>query len=99
VKPGFSLLEMIAALAVLAVGLGVSALALPALRTEPTAEPLRVLRQARTQALMTGRPVTVRVGRQAVLFGADGSASTSRLGADSLRLHVDPLTGVVRAMP
>jgi hypothetical protein len=88
---------MMAALAVLAVGLGVSALALGALRSEPPAEPMRLLRQARTEAVMTGRPVTIRIGRQAFLFSADGSASGSRLGTDSLHLRVDPLTGAVRA--
>lgn len=98
-RRGLTLVELVAALAVVSVGLGVASVALVSLRTPPDAELLLRLRSARAEAVRTGRPVAVRASAVAVLFAPDGSASTSLLASDSLRISVDPLTGAVRAAP
>ncbi|MEK7668874.1 MAG: prepilin-type N-terminal cleavage/methylation domain-containing protein [Gemmatimonadota bacterium] len=98
-RHGLTLVELVAALAVLSVGLGVASVALASLRTTPDADLLLRLRRARAEAVRTGRPVPVRAGALAVLFAPDGSASTSLPESDSLRISVDPLTGAVRAVP
>ena len=85
---GITLLELIVALALLTVILGVSGLAVASLRPPPQSEQLRALRQARTQAIRSGAPV------QAVMHNAPRSTHLlflpdGRAVGDS----VDPLTG------
>jgi prepilin-type N-terminal cleavage/methylation domain-containing protein len=89
---GVTLLELIVALALLAVILGVSGLALASLRTPREAQVVRALREARTKAIRGGTVVRFSIDRPpnrlTALFLPDGRAV-----GDS----VDPLTGVFRA--
>ena len=79
-RHGVTLLELVVALALLAVILGVSGLAVATLRPTPLAEAERQLRRARADAIRGG--VTVRA--KSVLFLPDGR---------SVGAGVDPLTG------
>ena len=83
-RHGVTLLELIVALALLAVILGVSGLALASLQPTSQAEAERRLRQARADAIRGGAPVRA----ESVLFLPDGTA----VGAG-----VDPLIGAPRA--
>lgn len=96
---GVTLVELIVALALLGVILGVSGVALASLREPSTAEATRQLAAARADAIRKGRPVFVTVpspdtGQNHaprtthLLFLPDGRA----LGPD-----LDPLTGAPRA--
>ena len=54
---GFTLLEVIVVLAVMGLALGMSGLALASLKAPRESERIRELRQARAEAIRTGRPV------------------------------------------
>jgi len=97
VTRGFTLVELLAVLAILGVGAGVAALALPSLQPPPGSEVLRSLEAARAAAVRSGRAVVWRQGTVAVRFLPDGSSSGGRISVDSLVLVVDPLTGATRA--
>lgn len=77
---GVTLLELLVVLAVLGVMLGVSGLALGALKAPRESGLVLELRSARTQAIRTGAPLTT----HHVRFLADGRA---------IGPGVDPLTG------
>ena len=94
---GFTLVELLAALAVLSVGLGVTALALSALRPRPGSEVIRALASARDSAVRTGQPVTWRRDTFAVRFLPDGSSSGGTVEFDSSAIVVDGLTGLAHA--
>jgi prepilin-type N-terminal cleavage/methylation domain-containing protein len=79
-----TLLELVVALAILGLILGVSGLALASLRPPAASEVTRVRQQARAEAIRTGTAVRA----DSVLFLPDGRA---------LGPGVDPLTGAVRA--
>ena len=81
---GVTLLELIVVLAVLALILGVTGLALGTLQNPREAQQLTDLRQARAEAIRAGAPRTA----HGVRFLPDGRA----IGAD-----VDPLTGAPNA--
>jgi prepilin-type N-terminal cleavage/methylation domain-containing protein len=90
-RDGYTLLEVIVVLAIMGLMAGVSGLALASLKTPRESEWLRALRQARAEAIRTGRPMRIedhRARRTApILFLPDGRA----IGPD-----VDPLTGAPR---
>jgi prepilin-type N-terminal cleavage/methylation domain-containing protein len=86
----FTLLEVVVALAVFALILGVSGLAVASLREPPQAATNRELIAARDSAVRTGRPVTVAVDPSHWTFLPDGRAIGPGL---------DPLTGASRAKP
>ncbi len=79
-----TLIELIVALVILSLILGVSGLALASLRPPAGSELARARQQARAQAISTGTPVR----GDSVLYLPDGRA---------LGPGVDPLTGAVRA--
>lgn len=85
---GFTLLEVIVALAILGVTLGATALALGSLRAPRESEWIRELRRARAEAIRGGRSVEIRDSRSPLtahaLFLPDGRA---------LGHAIDPLTG------
>jgi len=97
VTRGFTLVELLATLAILGLGAGVAALALPSLRPAPGSEVLRSLDSARAAAVRSGRAVVWRQSAVAVRFLPDGSSSGGRVILDSLAILVDPLTGAARA--
>ncbi len=79
-----TLIELVVALVILSLILGVSGLALASLRPPAASDASRARQHARAEAISTGTPVRV----DSVLFLPDGRA----LGSG-----VDPLTGAVRA--
>jgi prepilin-type N-terminal cleavage/methylation domain-containing protein len=81
---GVTLVELIAALALFGLILGLSGLSLASLQPAQKSAAIRVLQRAHSQAIRTGRSVRV----DSVLFLPDGRA----IGAG-----VDPLTGSVHA--
>jgi prepilin-type N-terminal cleavage/methylation domain-containing protein len=97
VRRGFTLVELLATLAILGLGAGVAALALPSLRPAPGSEVLRSLDSARTAAVRSGRAVVWRQDTVAVRFLPDGSSSGGSIRLDTLMITVDPLTGAARA--
>ena len=94
---GFTLVELLATLAILGLGAGVAALALPSLQPAPGSEVLRALHAARATAVRSGRAVVWRRDTVAVRFLPDGSSSGGSILLDSLVIWVDPLTGTARA--
>lgn len=94
---GFTLVELLAVLAILGVGAGVAALALPSLQPPPGSDVLRALEAARAAAVRSGRAAVWRQGTVAVRFLPDGSSSGGRIAVDSLVIWVDHLTGTARA--
>lgn len=98
---GFTLVELLAALAVLAlvVGLVVPYATGGARRSEAAvSEVTAALRQARSTALREARAVSVSApGRtDAIVFYPDGSSSGGDIGIGAVTLAVDRLTGRVR---
>lgn len=93
---GTTLVELLVVLAVLGTALGVAGLGVRALDPPPDAAALVALRDAREQAIRTGRPVTAQVAGTALRFAPDGRALGGPIVLDSLTLVVDPLTGSVR---
>jgi prepilin-type N-terminal cleavage/methylation domain-containing protein len=94
---GVTLVELIVALALLGLVLGISGLALRSLRPPPASGAIRQLEAARAEALRTGRPVVVHVDTIAVRFAPDGSSSGGTIVVQGLATTVDPLTGGVHA--
>ncbi len=90
-RRGVTLVELIVALALLGLILGICTLAIASLRPASGSEILRALAQARAEAIRTGRMVRTVMYHSplpAVLFLPDGSA---------IGPGVDPLTGAIRA--
>ncbi len=87
-RQGFTLVELMVALAILGLTLGVTGLALASLKAPRESAWIREMRRARTEAIRKGIPVHVRDPRSPLtahaLFLPDGRA----LGSG-----VDPLTG------
>jgi len=81
---GVTLVELLVALALLGLVLGVSGLALASLRAPSEAVDISAMRHARAQAIETGAPRTA----HGVLFLPDGRA---------VGTQVDPLTGAIHA--
>src|SRR6266545_2251872 len=94
---GVTLVELIVALALLGLILGISGLALESLRPPPASDAMRQLEAARAQALRTGRPVVVHVDTVPVRFAPDGSSRGGTIMTDGLVVTVDLLTGAVHA--
>jgi prepilin-type N-terminal cleavage/methylation domain-containing protein len=92
-KDGYTLVEVIVVLAILGLAAGISGLALASLKTPRESQRVRVLREARNQAIRSGRPV------RAVF---DGSLLTGPLFLPDGRAvgpNVDPLTGAPHVSP
>lgn len=96
-KRGFTLVELLAVLAILGVGAGVAALALPSLQPPRGSAVLTSLAAARAEAVRSGHAVVWRRDTVVVRFLPDGSSSGGHIPADSLVIVVDPLTGDIRA--
>jgi Tfp pilus assembly protein FimT len=90
-----TLVELMAALAVLATGLTVVGLSVRSLELPQEAALVRELAGARRRAIFSGQPVTVSRDGGSIRFAPDGSAR-GRLVSDSVLLAVDQLTGAVR---
>jgi prepilin-type N-terminal cleavage/methylation domain-containing protein len=97
VTRGFTLVELLATLAILGLGAGLAALALPSLQPAPGSEVFRSLHAAQATAVRSGRAVVWRRDTVAVRFLPDGSTSGGRIAVDSVVIWVDPLTGTSRA--
>ncbi len=97
-RVGFTLLETLVVLALLAISLAVAIPAFVAGQPSDDDPPLAALRAARTAAIRTGR-VTVWEGDDGhrLLFLPDGSSSGGAVIVEGRRLVVEPLTGAIRA--
>ena len=94
---GFTLVELLATLAILGLSAGIAALALPTLRPTPGSAVLRSLAAARSAAVRSAAPVVWRRDSISVRFLPDGSSSGGRVPLDSVTVVIDPLSGVARA--
>ena len=94
---GVTLVELIVALALLGLILGISGLALGSLRAPPVSGMIQRLDAARAEALRAGRPVVVHLDTIALRFAPDGSSSGGTITTRGLSMTVDPLTGAVHA--
>jgi prepilin-type N-terminal cleavage/methylation domain-containing protein len=95
-RRGATLVELMAALAVLATGLTVVGLSVRSLELPQEAGLVRELADARRRAILSGQPVTVSRDGRSVRFAPDGSGAGGPLVTDSVFLVVDRLTGAVR---
>jgi prepilin-type N-terminal cleavage/methylation domain-containing protein len=89
-RDGYTIIEVIVVLAILGLVLGISGLALASLKAPREAQLVRVLREARSQAIRSGRPVRAVFDHSplpAPLFLPDGRA---------IGPGVDPFTGAPR---
>jgi prepilin-type N-terminal cleavage/methylation domain-containing protein len=94
---GFTLVELLVAIALLGVLAGVAGAAFVSLRPTAEAEHLRAIAAARAEAIRTGATVTWSDGRQVVLFYPDGSSGGGIVALGSRRYAVDFLSGALRA--
>lgn len=94
---GFTLVELLATLAILGMGASVAALALPALRPTDESAVVRSLAEARSRAVRSGEAVTWRGDSAAVRFLPDGSSSGGTATDDTVTIVVDRLTGATHA--
>ncbi len=93
---GHTLVELIVALAVLGVALGVAGLALRGLETSEAAEIVGALHAARARAIVSGQPALYAARGDTVRFAPDGSAVGGPIVTDRVAALVDPVTGEVR---
>jgi len=87
---GYTMVEVIVVIAIIGLVIGMSGLAIASLKAPREAEWIRVLRQARAEAIRTGRAVRAadnRIPSTTHLFFPDGRA---------VGPGVDPLTGAPR---
>jgi Tfp pilus assembly protein FimT len=90
---GVTLIELVAALAILGTTVAITGLGIASLEAPASARLTSQLELARRRAADTGSPVTVTVGGKTVRFAPDGSAAGGPLVADSLVIVIEPLTG------
>lgn len=99
-RRGFTLVEMLVVLAILALAVGLVAISVPALAPPETARVPRAIAAARAEAIRTGRAVTLEVAPGArIRLYPDGSAAPTRVSADGADWVVDPWTAEVRRAP
>lgn len=96
--PGFTLLEVIVVVALLAVLTAISGVAVVSLRSPSTSEVLRGMKEAQAGAIRTGQMVTWVEGSNRVVFYPDGSSGGGLVTIDTIRYAVDPLSGELHAV-
>jgi len=100
-RRAFTLIEVVVALALFGLILGVSGLALASLREPPSADSTRQVTNARAAAIQTGRPVTVTVALPDT--GEYRASRTTQLlflpDGRSVGQGADPLTGAPSGKP
>lgn len=95
---GFTMVELIATLAILGVTAAVTTVSVGSLRVLPRGRALDRIEAARRTAIMTGTATRVAGDSAcALLFLPDGSAVGARCTVDSTAFSVDPLSGAVHA--
>jgi prepilin-type N-terminal cleavage/methylation domain-containing protein len=94
---GFTLLELLIVLALLAIPLAVAGPAFVARRPSEDTPGLEALRAARTEAIRTGTITIWEHDGQRLVFLPDGSSSGGTVVVGRHRLVVDPLNGATRA--
>jgi prepilin-type N-terminal cleavage/methylation domain-containing protein len=90
---GVSLVELVVALAVAGLGLGIAGLAVHTLQPQAETAALGGLRAARSRAIVSGRPQPFATSRDTVWFQPDGSATGGPVVLDSVVVFVDGITG------
>jgi prepilin-type N-terminal cleavage/methylation domain-containing protein len=90
---GVTLLELVVALAVAGLSLGVAALAVRILKPQAETAALGELREVRERAIISGRPQPFATSRDTVWFRPDGSATGGPVVLDSVVVFVDGVTG------
>ncbi len=94
---GFTVIEMMVTVFLLALLTAVSGLAVRSLMAGPEQELVRALAEARERALRSGRPAVWSGDSVAVRFLPNGSSSGGRVARGASTWIVDPLTGAVHA--
>ncbi len=97
--PGFTLLEVMVALALLGLILGVSGLALASLREPGENLATRQLRAARDSSIRSGEVVRVRIPATGSSRDVYAASVTFLPDGRSVGAGVDPLTGDLRGAP
>lgn len=95
--PGFTLLEMMVTVCVLALLATVSGLAARSLKPGRDRQVATALAEVREQAIRSGRPVAWSSDSVTVRFLPNGSSSGGRVTIGGRTWVVDPLTGAVHA--
>ena len=93
----FTLVEVLASLAVLGAAMAVVGLSTRVTRPTASDRMAEDLRAARAEAVRKARPIEWNEGSSLVRFRPDGSASPAVIVRDSLVVVIDPLTGGARA--
>jgi prepilin-type N-terminal cleavage/methylation domain-containing protein len=103
---GFTLVELIAVLAIIGLLAALSGVAMASLKPTPTALAVRAVERARAEAIRSGTVVAANAyllprGHPAAVpaFLSDGSSTGGTIAVDSLTLTVDRLTGLVHVRP
>jgi type II secretion system protein H len=94
---GFTLIEVVVVLALMALLSGVVVAAARGTAPTPAGALLRELAAARDSAVRGGRAITWRDSAASIRFLPDGSSSGASLLRDGMRISVDVLTGTAHA--
>jgi prepilin-type N-terminal cleavage/methylation domain-containing protein len=94
---GFTLLELIAVMLVLALLSGLAAVSLASLKEPEAGLVAASLAQARGDAIASGRTVIWRDGPVVIRFEPDGSSSGGQVPSGGVLLTVDALSGIAHA--
>lgn len=92
---GFTLIELVMALVVMAVALAVVGLTIRVSAAAPDAAPLALAQAAREHAIREGRTVHLDSANGGAWFAADGTARGVIPMPDGTIARLDPLTGAV----
>ncbi len=97
---GFTLVELLVALAIMALAAGLVTVTITTLQPPEGAELLRTIADAREAAIRDGLPVTVELGADTrVIVYPDGSATPTRFAIAGQRWEIDPWTAEVSRVP
>lgn len=95
-RSGFTLVELLVAITLLAILGTLTGVGLASLRKPDSSVLLRTLAEARTTAILSGRAVMWTGDGDTVRFAPDGSSSGGLIVTRDITVTVDPLSGTTR---